>query len=93
MARCFCASPLDFLSYRIISRPIAGSKLAAGWLIERCGWKGKQLGPVGVYEQQALVLVNGGGARGEDVLRLANAIQQSVQAMFGVTLEPEPVML
>ena len=68
-------------------------KLAAGWLIERCGWKGKQLGPVGVYEQQALVLVNGGGARGEDVLRLANAIQQSVQAMFGVTLEPEPVML
>ena len=68
-------------------------KLAAGWLIERCGWKGKNLGPVGVYERQALVLVNRGGARGEDVLRLARAIQASVRAMFGVELEPEPVFL
>lgn len=68
-------------------------KLAAGWLIERRGWKGKNLGPVGVYEKQALVLVNCGGARGEDVLRLARAIQESVRAMFGVELEPEPVIL
>ncbi len=68
-------------------------KLAAGWLIERCGWKGKNLGPAGVYERQALVLVNRGGARGEDVLRLAQAIQASVRAMFGVDLEPEPVVL
>ena len=74
-------------------QPDGTIKLAAGWLIERCGWKGKTLGPVGVYERQALVLVNHGGARGEDVLRLARAIQASVRAMFGVELEPEPVVL
>lgn len=74
-------------------QPDGSVKLAAGWLIDRCGWKGKQLGPVGVYERQALVLVNRGGARGEDVLRLARAIQESVRTTFGVELEPEPVML
>ncbi len=74
-------------------QPDGTVKLAAGWLIERCGWKGKDLGPVGVYERQALVLVNRGGARGEDVLRLARAIQESVRAAFGVELEPEPVVL
>ena len=68
-------------------------KLAAGWLIEQCGWKGKALGPAAVYDQQALVLVNRGGARGEDVLRLARAIQDSVRAAFGLELEPEPVIL
>jgi UDP-N-acetylmuramate dehydrogenase len=68
-------------------------KLAAGWLIERCGWKGRALGPVGVYENQALVLVNRGGARGADVLRLTRAIQESVRTTFGVELEPEPVIL
>ena len=74
-------------------QPDGTVKLAAGWLIERCGWKGKDLGPVGVCERQALVLVNRGGARGEDVLRLARAIQESVRATFGVELEPEPVVL
>jgi UDP-N-acetylmuramate dehydrogenase len=74
-------------------RPDGSVKLAAGWLIECCGWKGKNLGPVGVYERQALVLVNRGGARGEDVLRLAWAIQESVRAAFGVELELEPVVL
>ncbi len=68
-------------------------KLAAGWLIERCGWKGQSLGAAGVYKQQALVLVNRGGARGAEVLRLARAIQDSVQAKFGVALELEPVLL
>lgn len=74
-------------------RPDGTAKLAAGWLIERCGWKGKRFGPVGVYERQALVLVNRGGARGEDVLRLARAIRESVRATFWVELEPEPVVL
>ena len=74
-------------------QPDGAVKLAAGWLIEQCGWKGRSLGAVGVYEQQALVLVNRGGARGEDVLRLAQAIQASVRAAFGVELELEPVVL
>ena len=65
------------------------SKLAAGWLIEQCGWKGKDLGPAGVYEKQALVLVNRGNANGTDVSRLANEIRKSVFMKFGVWIEPE----
>lgn len=65
-------------------------KLAAGWLIEQSGWKGRRIGPVGSYEKQALVLVNHGGATGQDVLRVAHAIQQDVAGKFGVTLEMEP---
>ncbi|MDR3213387.1 MAG: UDP-N-acetylmuramate dehydrogenase [Azoarcus sp.] len=67
-------------------------KLAAGWLIEHCGWKGRRLGPVGCHEHQALVLVNHGGATGADVLRLAARIQDDVRARFGVALEIEPVI-
>ncbi len=74
-------------------QPDGRVKLAAGWLIERCGWKGRNIGPAGVHEHQALVLVNRGGARGEDVLRLAEAIRASVRTAFGVELEPEPVIL
>jgi UDP-N-acetylmuramate dehydrogenase len=65
-------------------------KLAAGWLIEQAGWRGKRLGPVGMYAQQALVLVNHGGGTAEDVRALMQAVQADVQAMFGVTLQPEP---
>jgi len=68
-------------------------KLAAGWLIEQSGWKGKNLGPVGMYEKQALVLVNRGGATGRDVVALMHAVQRDVREKFGVELKPEPVFL
>jgi UDP-N-acetylmuramate dehydrogenase len=87
------ASRHGFPSCRTTRRRTGPVKLAAGWLIERCGWKGRDLGPVRAYEKQALVLVNRGGACGADVLRLARAIQESVWATFGVELEPEPVVL
>lgn len=74
-------------------QPDGRVKLAAGWLIEQAGWKGKALGPVGMYEKQALVLVNRGGACGADVLRTMSAVQAAVREKFAVDLSPEPVFL
>jgi UDP-N-acetylmuramate dehydrogenase len=70
-------------------QPNGRVKLAAGWLIEQAGWKGRRLGPAGVHDRQALVLVNHGGATGVDVLAVALAVQAAVQEMFGVALVPE----
>lgn len=64
-------------------------KLAAGWLIEQCGWKGKVIGNVGTWKNQALVLVNHGNATGAEIYRLSSDIIISVQNKFGVTLDRE----
>ena len=64
-------------------------KVPAGWLIERCGWKGRSLGPAAVHDRQSLVLVNKGGASGRDVLRLCDAVRADVRRQFGIDLCPE----
>jgi UDP-N-acetylmuramate dehydrogenase len=73
--------------------PGGGVKLAAGWLIEAVGLKGAVRGRAGVYDKQALVLVNRGGATGAEILALAREVQDKVAEAFGVWLEPEPVIL
>lgn len=80
----------DLVAY---PQPDQTFKLAAGWLIERCGWKGKRLGRVGVHDRQALVLVNYGGAHASELLSLAQEVSASVRAQFGVELEVEPVVV
>jgi UDP-N-acetylmuramate dehydrogenase len=76
----------------LVSYPDAPGKrkLAAGWLIDQCGFKGQRMGEVGVYENQALVLVNHGNGTAEDILSLAKCIQEKVRKEFGVSLEIEP---
>lgn len=64
-------------------------KIPAGWMIDQCGWKGRSLGPAGVHERQALVLVNRGGATGQDIVRLCRAIQHDVRQQFGIDIRPE----
>lgn len=76
----------------IVSYPVANSthrKLAAGWMIEQCGWKGKTIGKIGVHPQQALVLVNYGGGSGKEIYNLSERIKDSVLNTYGVILETE----
>lgn len=76
----------------LVSYPQAhGVKVAAGWLIDKAGWRGFRERDVGVHRHQALVLVNyGGTTKGDDVLSLAGRIQQDIQDRFGIALEMEP---
>ncbi|WP_256008935.1 UDP-N-acetylmuramate dehydrogenase [Desertivirga xinjiangensis] len=69
--------------------PNSTVKLAAGWLIEQCGWKGKKIGETGTWKNQALVLVNHGNAKGSDIYNLSAAIISDVNSKFGVLLERE----
>ena len=83
------------MHYRL---PNGTVKLAAGWQIDACGWRGKHMGNAGVYDKQALVLINryaqtGARATGGEVMTLARAIQTSVYERFGVQLEMEPVVI
>ncbi|HEY4372967.1 MAG TPA: UDP-N-acetylmuramate dehydrogenase [Burkholderiales bacterium] len=79
----------------MVSYPQGNSthKLAAGWLIDQAGWKGKSLGQAAVHDKQALVLVNKGGATGADIAALARAIQADIRMRYAVDLEPEPVWI
>ena len=85
---------LNILKYEYANIPYypagnGSAKIPAGWLIEQCQWKGFRKGPIGVHHRQALVLVNYGGAQGNDLVDLSKEIRNSVSAKFGIELVPE----
>jgi UDP-N-acetylmuramate dehydrogenase len=80
----------DLISYPLSNNKV---KLAAGWLLEKSGWKGKRFGPVGMHDKQALVMVNYECASGQEVIALAKNIQADVLDKFGIELEIEPVIV
>jgi UDP-N-acetylmuramate dehydrogenase len=76
----------DIPSYQVSDTEV---KIPAGWLIEKAGFKGKRFGNYGVHKNQALVLVNYGGAQGEDILNLSKLIQKTIRRLFGISIEAE----
>lgn len=68
-------------------------KIPAGWLIDRCGWKGRSVGRAAVHDRQALVLVNKGGASGREIVHLCEMIQADVERHFGISLKPEVLII
>lgn len=74
---------------RIFDTPDGLIKLSAAWLIEQCGWKGRKLGKTGTYMRQPLIIVNHGGATGEEIYQCALSIRQAVMNHFGIRLEME----
>jgi UDP-N-acetylmuramate dehydrogenase len=68
-------------------------KIPAGWMIDQCGWKGKSMGRAGVHDKQALVLVNRGGAKGQEIVDLCNAIRKDVKETFDIDIHPEVIII
>ncbi len=79
----------EFKGMPVYDDPSGGKKLAAGWLIEKCGWKGKISGRAAVHDQQSLVIINPGDATGKEIYFLSEEIKKSVMERFGVGLERE----
>jgi UDP-N-acetylmuramate dehydrogenase len=79
----------EYPSIPVYDDPSGGKKLAAGWLIEKCGWKGKRWGNAGIHDKQALVLINHGSSTGREIYELSEKVRNSVRENFGIDLERE----